>query len=553
MNNGPMLNAYPDSIGGHLSALADFLENPTVRQAFSSLYLLPSVFNTDLDRGFSVISYDLSRTLASPEAMERLRELGLELTLDIVLNHLSVLSPQFRDILRRGDASPYRNFFIDWNRFWQGCGPVEADGVLHPGPEHFLAANLRKKGLPVLTVRLPDGRDVPYWNTFYQRVLYPAPNAIDLLDAAGGDYGLACRLAERIGRELAQGKAPREMDWTGLEACRAAACALLENRRQYMGQMDVNIQSPLVWEWYDGVMGQLADCGASAIRLDAFTRLHKAPGRPNFLNEPETWELLARLREMAEAHGLEVLPEIHIPYAAGVHRRLAALGCRSYDYFLPGLLIDAIDTADAAYLCRWAREQIENRLHCVNMLGCHDGIPLRDLKGLLPEERREALAERVCARGGYRKLIHGDHPETYQLDCTYYTALGGREDALLLARAVQLFMPGKPQVWYLDLLAGQNDPAALTPGEDTREINRTALTAEEAARRLELPIVQRQLRLLALRREHPAFAEAAQITAVQPEGHLLRLIRECGGHTACLLADFKALRFEITLDGERWN
>ena len=33
----------------------------------------------------------------------------------------------------------------------------------------------------------------------------------------------------------------------------------------------------------------------------------------------------------------------------------------------------------------------------LNMLGCHDGIPLLDLKGLLPEERIQAMVETLKA------------------------------------------------------------------------------------------------------------------------------------------------------------
>ena len=37
-----------------------FLEQPEMKDVFSSFYILPSLFNTDLDRGFSVIDYRLN-------------------------------------------------------------------------------------------------------------------------------------------------------------------------------------------------------------------------------------------------------------------------------------------------------------------------------------------------------------------------------------------------------------------------------------------------------------------------------------------------------------
>ena len=122
MNNGAMLNAYPDSLGGTLAQAAALLARQELEGAFRSFYILPSLFHTDLDRGFSVISYDLDRRLASRADLEALRAQGLDLKLDFILNHLSVLSPQFQDIVRNGEASAYRDFFIDWNAFWQGRG-----------------------------------------------------------------------------------------------------------------------------------------------------------------------------------------------------------------------------------------------------------------------------------------------------------------------------------------------------------------------------------------------------------------------------------------------
>ena len=124
VDNGPMLNAYPDSIGGTLADIVEFLENPERNRAFTSFYILPSLFHTDLDRGFSVIDYQLDEMLASEQDLEKLRKLGIQLKLDFILNHASVLSEQFQDILKKGEQSEYRDFFIDWNQFWDGYGTL---------------------------------------------------------------------------------------------------------------------------------------------------------------------------------------------------------------------------------------------------------------------------------------------------------------------------------------------------------------------------------------------------------------------------------------------
>ena len=110
--NTPMLNAYPDSMGGNLSDIIEILEKPEFTEIFSSFYILPSLFNTDLDRGFSVISYDLNEQLATIEDLEVLNKLGIDLKLDFILNHASVLSEQFQDIIKKGNESKYKDFLL---------------------------------------------------------------------------------------------------------------------------------------------------------------------------------------------------------------------------------------------------------------------------------------------------------------------------------------------------------------------------------------------------------------------------------------------------------
>ena len=74
MENGPMLNLYPDSLGGDLEAVADLFERDGFADAFSSIYILPSIYHSDLDRGFSVIDYDLEETFHSEKALLRFAE-----------------------------------------------------------------------------------------------------------------------------------------------------------------------------------------------------------------------------------------------------------------------------------------------------------------------------------------------------------------------------------------------------------------------------------------------------------------------------------------------
>ena len=184
----------------------------------------------------------------------------------------------------------------------------------------------------------------------------------------------------------------------------------------------------------------------------------------------------------------------------------------------------------------------------VNMLGCHDGIPLLDLKGLLPEERIQGLIDTLVSRGGFVKDLHGAKNVYYQVNATYYSALGEDDRRMLLARALQLFMPGKPQVWYLDLFAGKNDYAAMerAGAGGHKEINRTNLSKEDMARGLQQPVVQNQLALLQARASFPVFAEDAAIS-VQAQGSRLQFVWEKDAQRAQLDADLATCGFSACL------
>ncbi len=500
--NGVMLNAYPDSLDGDLAGTVRMLQRAELADVFSLFYILPTVFNSDLDRGFSVIDYDLNAELVAPSDLEALEQLGVLLKFDLVLNHLSVGSPQFQDMLANGDQSEFADFFIDWNQFWEGEGELHEDGYVVPSPEHLDQLFMRKPGLPILAVRFPDGSDRFYWNTFYQQV--------DIVDG----------------------------------------------ERTYLGQMDLNAQSEKVWDFYRETLQNLAGFGATVLRLDAFAYLHKEVGQSNFFNTPGTWDYLNRLRSIAEECGLILLPEIHSEYGTGLHEELSDQDYPIYDFFLPGLVIDAIDTGKSAALLRWIGEIVERDLKTVNMLGCHDGIPVIDLKGgdvagggLVDDATIEAVIERLLERGGRVKNLYGPDGTKisyYQVNATFFSALGESESRLRLARAIQLFMPGTPQVWYLDLFAGANDIEAADRGGSGghKEINRTNLTAADIEAGLKRSVVLDQLEMMRLRNTSPAFS--GELTVLDTEPHRLSLRWVSGETHATLEADLEAETFAIT-------
>ena len=425
-------------------------------------------------------------------------------------------------------------------------------GYVQPDPEVIKDMYLRKPGLPILMVRLPDGTERPYWNTFYQEVRYTAPSTLDVMKAANLQYASAEIVASRVAAALGEGTAPADADFTGFEDAREAVVELVESRRTYLGQMDLDIRSQSVWDFYADTLDTLAGYGAEIVRLDAFAYAPKEPGARNFLNDPGTWDVLARVKALADDRGLTLLPEIHASYSEGIHELLASKGFVTYDFFLPGLVIDAFARKDASVLKRWISELVAKRIRTVNMLGCHDGIPLLDLKGLLDDDQIQAVIDTVKGRGGYVKDLHGAKNIYYQVNATYYSALGSSDEALLLARAIQLFTPGKPQVWYLDLFAGRNDHEAVerAGAGGHKEINRTNLRREAVRAGLEQPVVRRQLELLRFRNAFGAFGFDAECEVADTAPDQLHVTWRNGGHEAVLDANLTTYEFAITADGQ---
>ena len=546
VDNGPMLNAYPDSCGGKLSDIVSVLSKDEFKDVFQSFYILPSIFNTDLDRGFSVIDYNINEEMADKEDIEKLQELGIDLKLDFILNHASVLSPQFQDLLKNGENSKYKDFFINWNKFWDGYGEMTDEGYIQPDQQYIKDMFFRKPGLPILMVRMPDGRDVPYWNTFYQEVQYPRFDAQDLMENMDIQYLAAQRLSDMVRAGLDEGKKPSEIEFGRFEKYKDQVVELLESKRRYLGQMDLNIKSDLVWEHYRNTLKALSGYGARIVRLDAFAYAPKEPGKKNFLNEPDTWDVLEKVKKLADEFGVSLLPEIHASYSEKIYETVADKGYMTYDFFLPGLLIYAIENNNGEVLKKWAQEIQEKKIRVVNMLGCHDGIPLLDLKGILKEEEIQSMIDTIVGRGGFVKDLHGAKNMYYQVNATYYSALGDDDKKMLFARAIQMFMPGKPQVWYLDLFAGKNDHEAVkrAGAGGHKEINRTNLSLEQIEEALKKDVVKKQLELLRFRNTNPAFGFDSELN-ISTEGSVMIFTWKKDGHEATLRADFSDYSYEI--------
>lgn len=526
ISNGVMLNVYPDSIGEKFSDTIAMLKMADFKDVFSLLYVLPTFFNSDLDRGFSIIDYDINKDLVDTKDLKDLNELQIKLKFDIVLNHLSVASPQFKDMLQYGNESKFKDFFINWNEFWEGNGVKNEDGIVIPNPEFLNKLFMRKSGLPILKVRFPDGSEQPYWNTFYQQITYNPITIADLQNIKALTEEQKQFIVAIVNDAIKDNQDFTTIDFKDCTPLKSEILQIVEQKRSYLGQMDVNAASPLVWDFYEETLKKLNGYGCNILRLDAFAYLHKQVGESNFFNKPGTWEYLERIKKIAQQNNLMLLPEIHAEYGLHLHDEVADKGYYIYDFFLPGLAIHTIENKSSKALLTWAKEIIAKGYKTVNMLGCHDGIPVLDLKGkevngaynkgLLEDTEIESIMNKIMERGGRVKNLYdpsGNKISYYQINATFFSALGEDEQKLLLARVIQMFMPGIPQVWYLDIFAGKNNYEAADNGGSAghKEINRTTLTMNDIEQGLKTEVVKKQLEIMHLRNTSTAFSGHVEI------------------------------------------
>ena len=144
-----------------------------------------------------------------------------------------------------------------------------------------------------------------------------------------------------------------------------------------------------------------------------------------------------------------------------------------------------------------------------------------------------------------------DKPVVYQINCTYYSALGEDDRAYLLARAIQFFAPGVPQVYYMGLLAGENDYELMERTDFPRNISRHNYTMEEIEQNVQRPVVKELCRLMRLRNEYKAFDGEILLSDLPDEQ--LEITRRSGDCEAVLRADLVTKAFSITCKDAAYN
>lgn len=437
MRNQVQLIAYADRLGGSLGGLHRLLCGP-LDGMFGGVHVLPFFRPYDgADAGFDPAEHtEVDSRLGSWSDVARLAE-GRDLVVDVIVNHISAHSEQFRDFLAHGPGSRYAGMFLTLGSvFPHGAREADLTRIYRPRP-----------GLPFTAYRVgPDGQARLMWTTF---------------------------TAEQI---------------------------------------DIDVTDPQGAAYLDAVLSRLAEAGVAMVRLDAVGYAVKTAGTSCFMTR-ETFDFIDALTGGARSLGMEVLVELHSHYQRQVEiaRRVDWV----YDFALPPLVLHALFTGDASRLLHWLRVRPVN---AVTVLDTHDGIGVIDVgadaedptrPGLLAPDEIDELVERIHRNSaGTSRAATGaaaSNLDLYQVNCTFYDALGRDDERYLLARAIQVFTPGVPQVYYVGLLAGGNDTELLARTGVGRDVNRHHYSDAEIASALDRPVVAALTRLLRWRNRVPAF------------------------------------------------
>jgi sucrose 6(F)-phosphate phosphorylase len=311
------------------------------------------------------------------------------------------------------------------------------------------------------------------------------------------------------------------------------------------GQIDIDVESKIARRLLTEFLTTFGKNGVGIVRLDAVGYVTKKRGTSCFFVEPEIYRFLEWISGLANGLGIDVLPEIHADYATQL--KLAGRGYWIYDFILPYMVLDALVTQSSKRL----REYLRHRPHRqFTMLDCHDGVPIiPDLNGLYNVEDARKVVGVCLERGANLSPVFSprhrgpDGFDVHQVRGAFYSLLGCDDDAYLASRAMQFFTPGIPQVYYVGLLAGRNDPYAAEKTGDGREINRHNYTIDEIERDLQRPVVQRLLRLIRFRNEFEAFRGAFQV--LDSDDSVLELSWQREPSRCHLVVDFRLGRAVI--------
>lgn len=289
-------------------------------------------------------------------------------------------------------------------------------------------------------------------------------------------------------------------------------------------QIDLDVTKEVTIQFITDTIKNLAANGCDLIRLDAFAYAIKKLDTNDFFVEPDIWELLDKVRSIAGETGTEILPEIHEHYS--IQFKIADHDYYVYDFALPMVVLYSLYSGKSKQLAKWLQMSPMKQF---TTLDTHDGIGVVDVKDILTDEEIVYTSNELYKIGANVKRKYSsaeyNNLDIYQINSTYYSALGDDDKKYFMARLIQAFAPGIPQVYYVGLLAGKNDLELLEATKEGRNINRHYYTNEEIAKEVKRPVVKALINLFTYRNQSEAFDLDGKIEIETPNNYSIIIKR----------------------------
>ena len=289
-------------------------------------------------------------------------------------------------------------------------------------------------------------------------------------------------------------------------------------------QIDLDVTKEVTQQFIKDTLSGLIEHGASVIRLDAFAYAIKKLDTNDFFVEPEIWDLLDSIREITLQKDCEILPEIHEHYT--IQEKIAKHDYFVYDFALPMVVLYSLYSGKTNRLAKWLKMSPMKQF---TTLDTHDGIGVVDVRDILTQAEVDFSVNELYKIGANVKRKYSsaeyNNLDIYQINSTYYSALGDDDAKYFMSRLLQVFAPGIPQVYYVGLLAGKNDIELLEKTKEGRNINRHYYTNAEIATEVKRPVVASLLKLLAFRNQTAAFDLAGTIDVQTPSENEIVIVR----------------------------
>ncbi|MEW8385251.1 MAG: alpha-amylase family glycosyl hydrolase, partial [Candidatus Thiodiazotropha taylori] len=172
-------------------------------------------------------------------------------------------------------------------------------------------------------------------------------------------------------------------------------------------QIDLNYANPEVLLEFIDILLDYIRRGARAVRLDAVAFLWKEIGT-SCIHLPQTHEVIKLFRTLLDVlePGAILLTETNVPHQENIsYFDQGDEANMVYQFSLPPLILHAIMCQTTEFLVPWARsleqETLPDGCTYLNFTASHDGVGLRPLEGLVPDEDLDELLDMMRRRGGY--------------------------------------------------------------------------------------------------------------------------------------------------------